>query len=220
MEPETNYLNLFDDAAIQKTVDFLTNYCKDGKYITCPNLCNGLNIDPELHTVMGTMIRSGYISGFKTYMGRGRGINKDNLPTSASKKKEKVNIKWPEKTAIPDYFLDELEEMLEERCVFGVKISRAAIAEDMETLVKNTEATISQALKMSRFDAYGTQRGPGGGIFLKEKPAIIVEQKAIDAPEAPKPVIVTPEKSIEEPEATIPPVTKPIQSDIGDNWFV
>ena len=149
---------------IDEIEKILKENCVDGKCIKAEDVCKELEIDvKEFRGLISAIIRLDMIPEYKNYLGPGRGIGrKDSPPQKAVRSSE------PRVVEIPDYFLEELKEVLEELVQPG-PVTRDAILAEMETTAKNAKSLISAAIKLPEFkDKYGMRVGKGGGVILKD----------------------------------------------------
>jgi len=151
---------IFNNTFLDKIKTFLAEKCDDGSCVTRKQLCEALDIDSALDGTIGSIIKLGYVDGFRIWMGPNGGIGRTDL--RPPKKKRSTTAYTPKVT---DEFKALLRIELDKLCVAGVYVSRKEVAEAMGDPGTKAENLISAAIKMDEFADFATKHGKGGGVY-------------------------------------------------------
>jgi len=158
-------MKVFDDSFINAIEDILNERCVNGECVKAGDVCDELKLNQkEFRGLISAVVRMDLLPDYRSYLGPGRGIGRKDAPPQKAGRSN-----TPRQVEIPDYFLDELKEVLVDMVQPG-PVSREAIVEEMETAaMKNATALVSAAIKLPELsEKYGMKVGKGSGVYLKD----------------------------------------------------
>lgn len=158
-------MKVFDDSFLNAIEDILKERCVNGDCVKAGDVCDELKLDQkEFRGLISAVVRMDLLPDYRSYLGPGRGIGRKDTPP-----KKAARSNTPRQVEIPDYFLDELKDVLADLVQPG-PVSRDVIVEEMETAaMNNATALVSAAIKLPELsEKYGMKVGKGGGVYLKD----------------------------------------------------
>jgi len=189
---------VFSESFLNAMSEYLKNKTEGGHCITRTQLCKDLEVDLNLDGTIGSMIKLGYVSGYRIWMGPNGGIGRDDVKPPKKERETSTAA-----TRLDNTDMAKILVKLDEYCSGGGVVSRKKLGASLGDSSIKMQNMISAALKLPEFSEYATKNGKGGGVYkVSVRPDLTrASAKTVVAPETPAsdPVTNDENESLEAP---------------------